>query len=259
MKVFIVLSAFVLLAAASDDYDKKDDKHYAGYGRYVYQGRYPGKCGADGLYFRDEKCFVFCSNGNSYVQPCAPGSRNSAYGKYSYGGKYDYRDFCDVNLVDEGYAAKHGGYGYGNGYDNAFDRTVARNSPGSYFYAGLAIHGLLLVASLAGAIPKVAFTADIGDETLMIGPGLAATFAAVVIMVSGMYAAAKVPEGKVALRLAGTLHALADAVKLIWKEEGMAAMYGGLVPHMLRVVPSAAIMFGVYETVLKLLGTTSSM
>ena len=30
----------------------------------------------------------------------------------------------------------------------------------------------------------------------------------------------------------------------IWKEEGIASMYGGLTPHMLRVVPSAAIMFG---------------
>lgn len=30
----------------------------------------------------------------------------------------------------------------------------------------------------------------------------------------------------------------------IWKEEGVASLYGGLTPHMLRVVPSAAIMFG---------------
>ena len=112
MKVLIVLAALVAVAAAS--------------GAYTYHGRYPGKCDNDGLYFRDEKSFVFCSNGNSYVQPCAPGSRNSAYGKYSYGGKYDYRDFCDVNLVDEGYAAKRSGYGYG--YDNAY------NGP-SYGYA----------------------------------------------------------------------------------------------------------------------------
>ncbi|KAF2720403.1 mitochondrial carrier [Polychaeton citri CBS 116435] len=43
------------------------------------------------------------------------------------------------------------------------------------------------------------------------------------------------------------------------KEEGVAALYGGLVPHMLRVVPSAAIMFGVYEGVLKLLGESSGV
>ena len=39
----------------------------------------------------------------------------------------------------------------------------------------------------------------------------------------------------------------------------MAALYGGLIPHMLRVVPSAAIMFGTYEGVLKLFGERSNM
>lgn len=52
---------------------------------------------------------------------------------------------------------------------------------------------------------------------------------------------------------------LAQCFRLIWKEEGMAALYGGLVPHMFRVVPSAAIMFGTYEGVLKLLGEKSNM
>ena len=102
MKLFVsVCAALVAVALASDDY--KDNS----YGTYNYYGKYEGKCGNDGLYFRDEKSFVFCSNGNSYVQPCAPGTRNSGYEKYSYGGKYDYRDFCDVNLVDDGYAAKY--------------------------------------------------------------------------------------------------------------------------------------------------------
>ena len=45
----------------------------------------------------------------------------------------------------------------------------------------------------------------------------------------------------------------------VFREEGMAALYGGLVPHMLRVVPSAAIMFGVYEGVLKGLGESSAV
>ncbi|PNS19686.1 hypothetical protein CAC42_7530 [Sphaceloma murrayae] len=61
--------------------------------------------------------------------------------------------------------------------------------------------------------------------------------------------------GKPQLKYTG----LAQCFKLIWKEEGMAAMYGGLTPHMLRVVPSAAIMFGMYEFVLRALGTTSGV
>lgn len=47
--------------------------------------------------------------------------------------------------------------------------------------------------------------------------------------------------------------------RLVLKEEGVAALYGGLVPHMMRVVPSAAIMFGCYEGVLKLLGEDSGV
>lgn len=46
---------------------------------------------------------------------------------------------------------------------------------------------------------------------------------------------------------------------LTFKEEGMAGLYGGLVPHMLRVVPSAIVMFGCYEAVLTLLGTSSGV
>ncbi|EME38621.1 hypothetical protein DOTSEDRAFT_75401 [Dothistroma septosporum NZE10] len=45
----------------------------------------------------------------------------------------------------------------------------------------------------------------------------------------------------------------------VFREEGMPALYGGLVPHMLRVVPSAAIMFGVYEGVLWSLGESSGV
>lgn len=41
--------------------------------------------------------------------------------------------------------------------------------------------------------------------------------------------------------------------RTVWMEEGMVAMYGGLTPHLLRAVPSTAIMFGVYEAVMKLL------
>jgi Mitochondrial carrier protein len=41
--------------------------------------------------------------------------------------------------------------------------------------------------------------------------------------------------------------------RLIWKEEGLVAMYGGLTPHLLRAVPSTAIMFGMYEAIMKIL------
>jgi solute carrier family 25 protein 33/36 len=46
---------------------------------------------------------------------------------------------------------------------------------------------------------------------------------------------------------------LVQCFRLIFREEGMAGMYGGLTPHLLRSIPSAAITFGMYEFVLKLL------
>ncbi|WEW57483.1 Pyrimidine nucleotide transporter, mitochondrial [Emydomyces testavorans] len=59
--------------------------------------------------------------------------------------------------------------------------------------------------------------------------------------------------GKVEMKYTG----LMQCFRVIWKEEGMAGLYGGLTPHLLRVVPSAAIMFGMYEMILRLCGTTS--
>ncbi|KAK2739780.1 hypothetical protein FQN57_006477 [Myotisia sp. PD_48] len=47
-------------------------------------------------------------------------------------------------------------------------------------------------------------------------------------------------SGKVQMKYTG----LAQCFKTVWKEEGMVGLYGGLTPHLLRVVPSAAIMFG---------------
>lgn len=46
--------------------------------------------------------------------------------------------------------------------------------------------------------------------------------------------------GKAEMKYTG----LAQCFRTIFKEEGMIGLYGGLTPHLLRVVPSAAIMFG---------------
>ncbi|KAK4674482.1 Pyrimidine nucleotide transporter, mitochondrial [Podospora pseudopauciseta] len=46
---------------------------------------------------------------------------------------------------------------------------------------------------------------------------------------------------------------LVQCFKLVAKEEGMVGLYGGMTPHLLRTVPSAAIMFGMYEGILRLL------
>lgn len=52
---------------------------------------------------------------------------------------------------------------------------------------------------------------------------------------------------------------LVQCFRTVFKQEGAAGLYGGLTAHMLRVVPNAAIMFGTYESILLLLGTTSNV
>ena len=45
---------------------------------------------------------------------------------------------------------------------------------------------------------------------------------------------------------------LIQTVKLVYREEGLAALYGGLSAHLLRVVPNAVVMFSIYELTLRL-------
>ena len=44
---------------------------------------------------------------------------------------------------------------------------------------------------------------------------------------------------------------LYQTLRLIMAEEGAAALYGGLTAHLYRVVPNAAIMYAIYEGVLR--------
>jgi len=100
-----------------------------------------------------------------------------------------------------------------NGADNAFEETVGSADPRSYFYGGLVAH--LLAAGAIQLLPtSLTTTGDVSWST-----GIAGSLAAAVVLGSGFYAGTKVPDGNVGIRLAGTLHALADAIKLIWKED----------------------------------------
>lgn len=45
--------------------------------------------------------------------------------------------------------------------------------------------------------------------------------------------------------------ALVQSFQLVLREEGWRALYGGLSPHLLRVIPNAVTMFFVYEKILE--------
>lgn len=94
------------------------------------------------------------------------------------------------------------------GAANGFDEMVASWSPRSILITGLALHVVAFVA--LGAVPAEA----IPVAARAMNGLLALVFAAVAI-----YSAAKVPDGKIGIRLAGTLHAIADTIKMVWKED----------------------------------------
>jgi solute carrier family 25, member 33/36 len=48
---------------------------------------------------------------------------------------------------------------------------------------------------------------------------------------------------------------LVQCFRRVWLEEGMMGLYGGMTPHLMRTVPSAIIMFGMYEVILRLFNT----
>lgn len=48
------------------------------------------------------------------------------------------------------------------------------------------------------------------------------------------------------VRYTGLFHCF----QMIWRQEGLAGLYGGLMPHVVRSIPSAMITLGVYEFVL---------
>lgn len=91
---------------------------------------------------------------------------------------------------------------------NGAEASLAKLDPRSIFYFGVVVHALGLVVTssvpLAGAV---------------IGARVTSGALALLLFAVGFYAASRLPDGPVPLRLAGTLHALADSIKMMWKED----------------------------------------
>jgi NADH-quinone oxidoreductase subunit H len=95
-----------------------------------------------------------------------------------------------------------------DGPRSSFEEGFADVDPRSVFFAGVALHAVAFAGT--SAIPAAAIVgAARGTSTLF----------ALVLFVSGIYAASRVQEGPVAVRLAGLVHSVADVLKLIMKED----------------------------------------
>jgi NADH-quinone oxidoreductase subunit H len=95
-----------------------------------------------------------------------------------------------------------------SGAINRAEQWLADIDPRSFFFGGVALH--VLVFAAARLVPRDAAT---------LAAQAAGGLLWVVVVCSGFYAAARIPDGPVPLRLAGMLHAAADAVKLFMKED----------------------------------------
>ena len=91
---------------------------------------------------------------------------------------------------------------------NALESALASVSGKTIFYAGVAAHVVAFMAVFAVPEPVVYSVAR-----------AAAALLAATLLTFGLYAAARVPSGTIGIRLAGTLHALADTIKMIFKED----------------------------------------
>jgi len=90
---------------------------------------------------------------------------------------------------------------------SGLEEEVAELDPRSVAYGGLGLQGAALFT-----------TFFIPDGALIAARGALGGLALVAGVV-GVYSAGRVPDGPIPIRLAGTLHALADAIKLVWKED----------------------------------------
>ncbi|AKT43864.1 complex I subunit 1/NuoH family protein [Chondromyces crocatus] len=97
---------------------------------------------------------------------------------------------------------------HGSGAINRFEELVASAEPRNIFYGGVAAH--LAGLFLARLIPR---------ESAPLSARVTLGVLAALLLVIGFYGASRVPDGKVGVRLAGTLHPAADALKLIFKED----------------------------------------
>ena len=95
-----------------------------------------------------------------------------------------------------------------SGAINRFESRFANVDPRSMFYAGVAAHAIGFAATML--VPATAVLTATRATCGLLGTVLFAT---------GIYTASRVPEGPIEIRAAGLLHSLADAVKLILKED----------------------------------------
>jgi NADH-quinone oxidoreductase subunit H len=104
-------------------------------------------------------------------------------------------------LLTSAHARRHGP-------TNDVERALGDVDPRLFFFGGV-------VAQLC-AFPLLRM---VPARSLPVGAAAGEATAGVLLLVAGLYAGHKLPEGKVGIRIAGLIHPVADALKMAWKED----------------------------------------
>jgi NADH-quinone oxidoreductase subunit H len=95
-----------------------------------------------------------------------------------------------------------------SGAINKLEEMFVDVDPRSVFYAGVAAHAV-----------GFAITSMVPAQALVTAASVSCGVLGSVFFLAGLYTASRVPEGMIDIRAAGLLHSLADAVKLVLKED----------------------------------------
>ncbi|MFT3775209.1 MAG: NADH-quinone oxidoreductase subunit H [Minicystis sp.] len=95
-----------------------------------------------------------------------------------------------------------------SGAINKLEQMFEGVDPRSVFYGGVAVHALAFAA-----------TSMVPPDAVITAARVTSGVLGTLFFLAGVYSASRVPDGTIPIRLAGTLHALADSVKMVWKED----------------------------------------
>jgi NADH-quinone oxidoreductase subunit H len=104
-----------------------------------------------------------------------------------------------------------------NGALNAFETAVGKHLPRMYFFAGMGAHVVMILFTMA--IKRQLATKGMSAAAAFTSAQIVAALFGAFLAASGVYAAMRLPKGKIGIRLAGTLHGIADALKMMFKED----------------------------------------
>ncbi len=103
------------------------------------------------------------------------------------------------------------------GATSELDRLVGTIQPRMYFFGGMAGH--VLAAMITLALYRQGANRALAPSTAFLLAKIASAVLGGFVGACGVYAALRVPKGTIGIRLAGTLHGIADALKMMFKED----------------------------------------